>query len=199
VSPVNEVFNSVDPDLREALRHLTQNYSGRNVRGQVDEVAHLRKRFSHSIRPVVLVEDAHPGPGQFNCFMHALDMAPPPGAVAKLMERFDHVYPGSEFVRLLVERRFLKATSEAREGDLLVYFSEKMPKHAGRIRGELVVSKWGLGHVWSHGVFELPSSYGNDVRTFKAVDGRLAAKWFVAYATALLGPDIIRQVIGLDA
>jgi hypothetical protein len=52
-----------------------------------------------------------------------------------------------------------------------------------QLRGEGVIPKWGLGHVWQHPTFEVPESYGDVIRTFKKVERESASAWFVDYAT----------------
>lgn len=79
------------------------------------------------------------------------------------------IYPGGEFTTFLI-RNFLKETEQdqARDGDLVLYFREGTPKHAGKWYTEKVRSKWGYySHLWQHGLYELPLEYGNDLRFFQ--------------------------------
>jgi hypothetical protein len=192
-------FDSVDPGIRDALQQITKNYGGRNFLAQVAEVERLQRRFRHTIRVVDVVQDARPGPGQFTCFMHALELSSPPLLVTRIMERFDLIYPGAEFIDLLISNGRLHETSEPEDGDVALYFDDERPKHGGKIRGEVIVSKWGLGHVWQHAPFEVPSSYGSVIRTFKRVEADASADWFIAYAAGMAGPDIIAALEGSDA
>ena len=114
------------------------------------------------------------------------------------MERFDLIYPGAEFIGFLISQGRLQETSEPENGDIALYFDDDVPKHAGKIRDEVIVSKWGLGHVWQHAPLEVPSSYGSVVRTFKRVESSASAGWFVEYATGLLRKSfcLARQVKG---
>ena len=137
-------FDTVDPGLRKALQKITKNYSGRNVRAHVNVAEHLKRRFRHSIRVVEVVPDARPGPGQFTCFMHALDLSSPPRLMSRIMERFDLIYPGAEFVRSLIGQGRLQETCQPEDGDIALYFDNETPRHAGKVRGEVIVSKWGL-------------------------------------------------------
>lgn len=54
---------------------------------------------------------------------------------------------------------------EGRKPDdqIVVYFDHKDIKHFGKLVGDRVVSKWGRGLVWKHGLFEVPLSYGTRV------------------------------------
>jgi len=74
---------------------------------------------------------------------------------------------------------------ECGDGDVVVYFSNAVPKHAAKMNGSRVVSKWGLGHLWEHGLFEVPSIFGDDVRFFKRLARRAAVSAFVEFAKSL--------------
>jgi hypothetical protein len=50
-----------------------------------------------------------------------------------------------------------------------------------------VISKWGMGHLWSHSLMEVPASYGDRTWTARRVDSATAARWFEAYAEMLVG------------
>lgn len=56
------------------------------------------------------------------------------------------------------------------EGGVVVYFEGQSVAHSGRCRSERVHSKWGSGHIWSHELFETPSSYGCIARFYVALD-----------------------------
>jgi hypothetical protein len=187
----------VDPLLREALDRISH-YRGAEVDRQISEVERLRTQFGHSITLCQAVSDASPGAGQFTCFMHALEISAPPQVVLKILERFDTVYFGSEFVDQLVQKGLLVELAKQEDDDILIYFRDGWPRHAGKTKGEMVISKWGLGHVWRHGVFEVPASYGSEVRVFQRVDGATAANWFFQYATAKLGSTTIERLKGSD-
>ncbi len=54
--------------------------------------------------------------------------------------------------------------------DLVVYFDEEgKPVHTGSVDDDvaLVRSKWGMGNIYQHGVYEVPESYGNDARYYE--------------------------------
>ena len=131
--------------------------------------------------------------------MHALEISSPPPLVAKIMGRFDVVYPGAEFIQSLISRQLLEETRGPEDGDVVLYFRDGAPKHAGKVRGGAIISKWGLGHVWQHPAFEVPESYGDVIRIFKKVERESAGAWFVDYAAALVGPAIIAELAQTDA
>jgi hypothetical protein len=84
---------------------------------------------------------------------------------------FNHVFAGAAFVHLLLDEGLLNelVPSDAREGDLVFYFNDEGRfKHAGlNLENNRVLSKWGSGHLFEHGLFEVPESYGTKVRFFK--------------------------------
>lgn len=134
--------------LRSALDTIANSHTGPNVRLQIGEIEQLRERFKHAIEVVMVVDEATPRPDQFTCFMHALDLVPPPLLVAAIMQQFDLVIPGSEFIKQLIELEYLVPTTRPKDGDILIYFDRDRPKHAGKCMHGIVESKWGLGHIW---------------------------------------------------
>ena len=66
----------------------------------------------------------------------------------------------------LIAQGFLSLHEQQEENDkIIVYFNGDVPKHFGSIDGNKIMSKWEeRGHVWSHGIWEVPLSYGESVR-----------------------------------
>ncbi len=101
--------------------------------------------------------------------MFALDV----GADAVKDVLWGPIFPGSRFVRALVEKGCLREkvtpASDAADGDILIYYRNGNPEHAGKWKDNRVVSKWGSGptHIWDHNVYEVPESYGDEVRVFE--------------------------------
>ena len=59
---------------------------------------------------------------------------------------------------------------DVKNGDIVIYFDEKTPKHAGKYVDRKVISKWGIkSHAWRHGLFELPIKYGDRVKYYAKV------------------------------
>lgn len=96
------------------------------------------------------------------------------------------IYAAGAFGHWLLDRGLLVEVSqaEAREGDLVFYLSnDGRFKHAGLCRAEgRVISKWGIGHLYEHGVFEVPDSYGNKVRFFRSLSYDEAFGHFMRFA-----------------
>ena len=71
----------------------------------------------------------------------------------------------SDIFQMLIENGFIEM-HEVRKADdkIVIYFHENSAMHFGKIEQDKVVSKWGIGLVWEHPVFEVPFSYGNEVK-----------------------------------
>jgi hypothetical protein len=74
--------------------------------------------------------------------------------------------------------------ADARDGDLVFYFGDDGRfKHAGVCRDNgQVVSKWGIGHLHRHRLFEVPESYGTKVRFFTKLLYEEAFEHFMEFA-----------------
>ena len=177
--PKNEFDASVgSPGLRAALEAITRRYDPDPVREQLADVSSLRKCNPHSIEIVEAVDHAVAGPGQFNCYMYALNIHDS-AKIARLLANTTRPL-GNGFIRWLIQTRRLKPTTDAlQSNDLIVYADEEGPKHAGRWDGSAVISKWGLAHLWRHGMFEVPNRYGHIVRSYCGVKASQAEKWFI--------------------
>jgi cell wall-associated NlpC family hydrolase len=96
------------------------------------------------------------------------------------------VYASPTFARWLLDRSFLREArqEEARKGDLVFYFNDNgRVSHAGVIVGNnRVESKWGVGHLYQHALFEVPESYGTKVRLFRKLDLEESLEYFRRFA-----------------
>lgn len=94
--------------------------------------------------------------GDFNCVMHALDLT------ARLTEPcrpLGHFYADTIFLGSLIQRSILRPSEEP-IGALVVWSAAGAIKHVGIVVAQgRASSKWGIGHVWEHGLLEVPSSY----------------------------------------
>jgi hypothetical protein len=180
-NPMNQFDSSVaSAELRAEIEVITRRYDPDKVRGQLADIGKLRRRFLHSIEVIQAVDVATEGPGQFNCYMYALNVHDS-SRIAALLGTTDQPL-GNEFMRWLVKSRRLKATTDGlKDDDMILYSDDRGPLHAGRWSGTAVVSKWGLAHLWKHGMFEVPTRYGHIVRTYRGVKAQQAEKWFVDY------------------
>ena len=123
---------------------------------------------------------------RYTCLVHALDFTERPEYVAIAERGFNVVFAGRSFAHWLIDRRLINevAAVDANEGDLVFYFNEERQfQHAGVIAGNhRVISKWGTGHLFEHGLFEVPESYGTIVRFFQHLASDEAYDHFVTFA-----------------
>jgi hypothetical protein len=80
--------------------------------------------------------------------------------------------------QLLLER----GSAEASKGDFVIYLFEGRFGHVGRLQDQRrILSKWGTGHLCEHLLWEVPCSYGHEVRFYQAVDAEGCFDIFVEY------------------
>lgn len=153
------------------------------------EIAALASRHPHSIK---LVEESHSDPNGFNCFMHALGISELPSAFVQVA-MYHNLFPDSGFVAHLIATQLVENDAPMpSNGDIVVYFEPPSPKHAGLFCNGLIESKWGIGHLWQHGVLEIPWSYGQAFRFFRPIGRQAVLDDFAKYAEKLLGRATIR-------
>lgn len=117
--------------------------------------------------------------------MHALGFTEQPEYVVIAERGFNVVFAGRDFANWLVDLRLLTEidAADAQKGDLVFYFSHGQFKHAGIIFNDnRVISKWGTGHLFEHGLFEIPDSYGTEARFFKSLSYEAAIEAFGDFA-----------------
>jgi len=137
----------------------------------------------HTIRPLRRGDARKPAAERYNSFGYALDLADSERHIA-VATHFRNIHCDSAFVSYLLKNGSLEeAPADAlRKGDVVIYFHNADPTHAGKVFGDRVISKWGLGSLWEHALFEIPASYGNDVHYFRALGPGAAEAAFLKYA-----------------
>lgn len=164
--------------LRGRLQRLTEEH---DVSRHPALLARVTCECPNSIS---IVESPHPI-GRYTCLMHVLDFAERPEYIAIACHGLGRVFAGEEFAHWLIGRGLLVELSraDARDGDLVIYFSEDTFKHVGLWRPNCrVLSKWGVGHLYYHELFEVPMSYGTDARFFKRLSYSDAYDAFTQFA-----------------
>lgn len=103
-----------------------------------------------------------------NCVMYALGLV---GMIDDPSGRpFGKFFADTVFLSSLIESGALTPTEEV-EGALAVWYTGGTVKHVGIVlKPGRVASKWGIGHLYAHGLSEIPKSYGNEVRFFEPID-----------------------------
>ena len=137
----------------------------------------------HTIRPLRRGDPRKPAAERYNSFAYALDLADSERHIA-VATNYRNIHADSAFVSYLIKNAGLEevAADDVQKGDVVIYFHNADPVHAGKIFGDRVISKWGLGSLWEHGPFEVPAGYGSELRYFRALGPGPAEAAFLKYA-----------------
>ncbi len=161
------------PSLRERLTEMTEGSASREHLPRhlhVQEIEDIRRLYPHDIHVVEEGPKEFTHDWNFNCYFHTFGLHRDE-EVKHEIKTNRRCWMHDSFVGYLLEEQFLQEVSqkEARDGDIAIYLEEctpPNPKHAGIIEGDLIISKWGTGHVWRHPLLEIPSIYGDRVKFF---------------------------------
>lgn len=106
------------------------------------------------------------------------------------------VFAGKDFADWLVDQIDEQDTPST--GALALYFEGDTWRHVGAIDdmdGPRVVSKWGEMAVFEHGLDEVPTGYGDNVRFFEKPDPHRALDLFLGYARSVTSEEEIADVL----
>ncbi len=150
--------------LRARLREITENGA---PNGHAQLIEQLRQAYVHSIEVV-----ASPAPiSRYTCAVHALDLVEDEEYESIVMASPRHVFASPGFVQRLIDRHALEQIGQPQAGRLVVYRSAGAVIHIGKMLSpERVESKWGIGHLYRHGLLEVPLHYGDEIEFFNGVD-----------------------------
>lgn len=165
------------------------------LRKRLEEMTHVHDVSRHPAliaaltrecpNTVTLLNSAHPV-RRYTCLMYIFDFAEKPDYAAIATSGQGKIFAAGDFAHWLLANNLLVEVSQSdvREGDIVFYFSDAGRfKHAGRMLASgRVVSKWGTGHLYEHGVFEVPESYGAAARFFRGLSYEQAFEHFVRFA-----------------
>src|SRR5258708_3652607 len=166
-------------EIREELDRLIDNYadSPEHLAEQVGLITNLPAKYGASIS---LVNEKKPGELQFNCYQYSFGLADVE-VVTEVLRRNGYIFPNREFVQHLIATRLREiAAKDAKDGDHVLYAGSQI-EHAGRIAQGSVESKWGNGHLWRHGLFEIPLRYGDTLRVFQHISQADSINAFLHY------------------
>ena len=158
----------MENDLRELLETMTG--SDLAVELHPSRLAEISLAVPHSIavQPAPCGEPLE----DFNCVMYALDLV---GMINDSSGRpFGKFYADTPFLSYLIGSGRLAPTAESK-GALAVWSDNGHVKHVGVITNAgRAASKWGIGNLYEHGVFEIPKSYGNEIAFYEPLDSETA-------------------------
>ena len=168
--------------LREELGEIVDRYVSDRVGEQIGQIANLAPKYPHSISLVQEAIPNRPETFQFNCYQHSFGLVNVE-SVNQVMVKNPTVFPGRDFVQFLVETRLREVPIEdIEDGDHILYATDSQFQHAGRVGAGAIESKWGLMHLWRHGLYEVPWSYGSTISFFRRVSPEDSVRAFFDYA-----------------
>jgi hypothetical protein len=179
--------------VREFLDELTSR------KQTTDEYVDAIARASiPGIRPVPPHDARRPAlSDQYNCFEYALDLVD--SEIYRIILRQFHGGADSTFISYLLRDGTLceAPRNDLENGDLVLYSDSDGPKHAAKVSGNVVVSKWGFGELWEHDFCDVPLGYGEILRFYKHVTKRSAESKLVEYVinNLRLDPHAVRRLI----
>jgi len=147
-----------DHILRSQLAETTKPADAAELKEQIQEMAKLAITHPHT---VTLHEENVPGSPRFNCYQYSFRIAD-----VRVSDGAFEVFPGRDFAQILTEYHLEEiGLEDAKDGDHILYSRDQI-EHAGRVNSAAILSKWGTGHVWRHGVYEVPTNYGDTIRFY---------------------------------
>jgi hypothetical protein len=166
----------MDRSLRERLCEMTL----KPIAEQAAMLEWLRGEFAHTIE---LLDSSHPIES-YTCAVHAFHLV----GDAIYREIADSglrkTFAGRDFVEFALKEQLLleRGDEEAIKGDFVIYQLEGRFGHIGLMQGDQrVLSKWGTGYLCEHSLWEVPCSYGFEVRFFRGPSAEDCFDIFVEY------------------
>ena len=181
----------VDIRLRVKLEQITR----QEFEKHPNLIANLHSEYPHSIELATEVAPLNVPLLHFTCFNYAFDLLD--SNVMRVVNAFPKLLSDGQFVSNLVKHRLEEfSATEIRNGDMVMYSDEKEIKHSGKAFSGFVISKWGrIGYLWRHRLFEIPSSYGDNVRFFRRLDRSVSEQVFLDYAKSKHGEAVIDELL----
>lgn len=180
--------------LRERLQHITC-AAEISIDSHPELVTELAAEIQHSI---ALAPDAPCVPtDRYNCFEFALGLAGR-REVRLISEYLPSTLCDGRFVQHLVDS-VLIATASPSTGDLVLYRSHQQITHAGLVAASRIISKWGKGHLWLHGLLEVPAQYGDPTSFYEAASPQAMLVRFIEFAREREGREFVDSILDSGA
>lgn len=163
--------------LRKRLKQI--------IASNVSDHPSLLEDLSREIENTIKILDSEHPIDRYTCFVYVFDFVEDPAYVRIATYGSGRVFAGPEFVKFLLNNNYLSEIrpTEVGDNDIVIYFNGAEIKHAGKISvNGRVISKWGIGHLFEHSIFEVPEQYGNDIRYYKQLAKETALDYFFKYA-----------------
>jgi hypothetical protein len=163
------------------------------LRKKLDEMAEKHPRHEHTAiiqklwlkhRHSIAVEPNSDQLTDFNCVVLSFGLQDDVD-YRSIVHTHPGVYAGRDFMNYVLDRNLLTPVESeaARPNDMAVYFKDGGFTHTGRVMvNGTIVSKWGRGQIYRHALWEVPFSYGHEMRFFKTPELKTARDIFQAFA-----------------
>lgn len=141
----------------------------------------LRAEFGHTIRVV----DSQFPIDAYTCVMHSFELIDDPTYEDIASYGLGNTFAGADFIHFLLNQNLLKEKSPDSVviNDFIFYFDDDRFRHVGKVLGGArILSKWGVGLLYDHSIWEVPSSYGQTIHYFDGADSAQGINLFIAYA-----------------
>lgn len=115
----------------------------------------------------------------YTCIVHSFGLVNDPCYVGIASYGLGNAFAGADFIHFLLSKNLIaeKSLDSVVVNDFIFYFDGDIFRHVGKVLGDgRILSKWGVGLLYDHLMWEVPSGYGQIVRYFEGVD------LFIAYA-----------------
>lgn len=175
-------------ELRLKLAKITV----RDVSLHADLLDQLSLEHKHTIARLPIDAGISCAQEDFMCFEYALRLVFSTEYLGikefELRTRIHPIGASAEFMVFLLEKQYVTEIKEEDTecGDLIVYFAEGKPTHAGILmESRRVISKWGKGLLLEHQLFEVPAIYGNRCRFFERPELSVCEDAFIEYAETM--------------
>jgi hypothetical protein len=145
--------------LRNQLAEITKPADAVELKAQVQQMVNLTLTHPHT---VTLRGKNIPGSPRFNCYQYSFGIAD-----VRVRDDFLEAFPGRDFAQFVVEHHLKEVGPEDAEDGGHILYSAIQIVHARKVQAGAIESKWGTGHVWRHGVYEVPEYYGDTVRFYR--------------------------------
>jgi len=171
--------------LRVALDNLEK--QGLDAFRHIDAVEGLKTKFHHSIKEI----ESRIWLPSFTCLVYVMGFAGNATYSAVIKKASPkEPFAGKDFFNWLVINKHLIQIMDRSEsvGDFIVYFNSYDEfRHIGILSDKRrVKSKWGQLGLYEHEVFEVPASYGDDIKYFESIKYDVAINIFKHFAAEVV-------------
>jgi hypothetical protein len=181
-------MNTVSADMKGIRQQLSDINNG-PLEDQEKHVSDLL--VNHQSLTCDLVQKTPSDGKKFQCFAFALGVDKNEEVSAHQRKIFQKLGSGWRGLADLLEDRklaWIKNPHDRCDGDVCFYFDGTVTedtsydaqalhclgvKHAGRVHGTHILSKWGNGHIWKHDIDVIPSTYENQHREMSVLFFRI--------------------------